>query len=118
MNDFVAGLTRWLLQAVLVLMGLVFFLSLLVAVLVLALLWGLRALWARLTGQPVTPFVMQVDPRTGWRTVYRSSSRWSSAASGGRDTPGDDASDPPVSRRGGVLPGAADVSDVEPKEPR
>ena len=66
MNDFLAGLTRWLIRAVLVVAGLVIFLSLLAAVLVLALAWGLRAAWARLTGRPVTPWTMRVDPRTGW----------------------------------------------------
>ncbi|HEY9208429.1 MAG TPA: hypothetical protein VIP31_05225, partial [Acidovorax sp.] len=66
MNDFLAGLTRWLIRAVVVVAGLVMFLSLLAAVLVLALAWGLRAVWARLTGRPVMPWTMRVDPRTGW----------------------------------------------------
>ena len=56
-------------------MGVLFFLSLLAAAAVLALVWGLRALWARLTGRPVTPWVMRMDPRTGWSTVYRSTAR-------------------------------------------
>lgn len=107
MNDFVAGLTRWLIRAVVVVAGLVMFLSLLAAVLVLALAWGLRAVWARLTGRPVMPWTMRVDPRTGWRTVYRSTERWSTAPAAG--TP---------SRRAGVLPGAGEVVDVEPREPR
>ena len=79
MNDFLAGLTRWLIRAVVVVAGLVIFLSLLAAVLVLALVWGLRALWARLTGRPVMPWTLRVDPRTGWSTVYRSTERWSAA---------------------------------------
>lgn len=37
LNDFLAGLTRWLIRAVVVVAGLVIFLSLLAAVLVLAL---------------------------------------------------------------------------------
>lgn len=110
MNDFLAGLTRWLIRAVLVVAGLVMFLSLLAAVLVLALAWGLRAVWARLTGRPVMPWTMRVDPRTGWSTVYRSSGRWSAA----RAAP---ASEAPT-RRAGVLPGAGEVVDVEPREPR
>ena len=68
MNDFLAGLTRWLIRVVVVVAGLVIFLSLLAAVLVLALVWGLRALWARLTGWPVMPWTLRVDPRTGWST--------------------------------------------------
>ena len=93
MNDFLAGLTRWLIRAVVVVAGLVIFLSLLAAVLVLALVWGLRALWARLTGRPVMPWTLRVDPRTA------------PAA----DTP---------SRRAGLLPGADEVVDVEPRAPR
>lgn len=110
MNDFLAGLTRWLIRAVVVVAGLVMFLSLLAAVLVLALAWGLRALWARLTGRPVMPWAMRVDPHTGWSTVYRSSARWSSA----RPAP---AAGTPA-RRAGVLPGADEVVDVEPRPPR
>jgi hypothetical protein len=110
LNDFLAGLTRWLIRAVVVVAGLVIFLSLLAAVLVLALVWGLRALWARLTGRPVMPWTMRVDPRTGWSTVYRSTERWSAA----RPAP---AADTP-SRRAGVLPGADEVVDVEPRAPR
>ena len=51
-----AGLTRWLIRAVLLAAGLVLFLSLFVAAMVLALAWGLRAAWARLTGRPVVPW--------------------------------------------------------------
>ena len=113
MNDFLAGLTRWLIRAVVVVAGLVIFLSLLAAVLVLALVWGLRALWARLTGRPVMPWTLRVDPRTGWSTVYRSTERWSAA----RPAP---AADTP-SRRAGVLPGAdhfeAHFASVAPGSP-
>ena len=67
---------RWGLRLVVLAMGVLFFLSLLAAAAVLAVVWGLRALWARLTGRPVTPWVMRMDPRTGWSTVYRSTARW------------------------------------------
>ena len=111
MNDLMAGLTRWLIRAVLLVAGLVLFLSLLVAALVLALAWGLRSVWARLTGRPVVPWTMRVDPRSGWSTVYRSSARWTSPRGGtAPDT------DVPESRRGGVLPGAGDVTDVQPRD--
>ncbi|MGB4925617.1 MAG: hypothetical protein WBP25_03870, partial [Giesbergeria sp.] len=62
-------LASWLLRAVVLVAGLVVFLSLLTAVLLLAALWGLRALWARITGRPVMPWVMGVDPRTAWRAA-------------------------------------------------
>ena len=54
---------RFILRLVLLAAGLVFAASLALMVLVLLAIWGLRMLWARLTGQPVTPFVMRVDPR-------------------------------------------------------
>jgi hypothetical protein len=65
LNDLLAGLARWMLRLLLLAMGVVFFVSLLAAALVLALLWGLRALWARVTGRSVTPWAMPIDPRTG-----------------------------------------------------
>ena len=76
MNDVVTGVIRWGLRLVVLAMGVLFFLSLLAAAAVLAVVWGLRALWARLTGRPVTPWAMRMDPRTGWSTVYRSTARW------------------------------------------
>lgn len=117
MNEIVAGLLRFVLRVVVVAMGVVLFLSLLAAVMVLALVWTLRAGWARLTGRPVTPWVMRMDPRSGFSTVFRSSERWSA---GRRSTAAGDASadDAAASRRGGVLPGAAEVSDVEARDVR
>lgn len=112
MNDFTAVLTRWLVRAVLLAAGLVMFLSLLAAALVLALLWGARALWARLTGRPITPWTMRVDPRTGWRTVYRSQTRWTAARTGATPEP-----EKPGARMH-VLPGADEVIDVQPRAPR
>lgn len=119
MSDFVAGLTRFLVRVVVVAMGLVLFASLLVAVMLLALAWGLRAAWARLTGRPVAPWVMRVDPRTGFRTVYRTTERWSFARRSAPPAPGTADNDAAsASRRGGVLPGAADVTDVEARDVR
>ncbi|MBT2322458.1 hypothetical protein J7E62_08890 [Variovorax paradoxus] len=57
---------NFLLRLVLFLVGLVFAASLAVAVLLLAAAWGLRYGWARLTGQPVRPWVMRFDPRHGF----------------------------------------------------
>jgi len=111
LNDFAAGLARFVVRAMVVAAGLVLFLSLLAAALVLALSWGLRALWARLTGRPAVPWTWRVDPRSGWSTVYRSSARWRSAA------PGADVPEPRTAvRRGGVLPGAVEVTDVRARE--
>lgn len=124
MNDFVGGVLRLIVRLVVVTMGLVLFVSLLAAVMVLALVWTVRAGWARLTGQPVTPWVMRMDPRTGFSTAFRSTQRWSTAARGAPQSAGDGAhgaegvEEPVASRRGGILPGAAQVSDVEARELR
>jgi hypothetical protein len=102
LTDFFATVIGWVLRAVLVLAGLVFFLSLLAAATLLALLGLLRALWARATGQPVAAWRMGIDPRAGFGRVYRSAERWT----------------PPARRRGGVLPGADSVTDVTVREVR
>lgn len=83
-------------------MGVVLFLSLLAAAAVLALVWGVRALWARLTGKPVMPWTMRMDPRTGWSTVYRSTARWTA----------------PAEPRRGDAAAMHDVTDVVPREIR
>ena len=121
MNDVVGGLIRFLVRLALVVVGLVVFLSLLLAALVLALSWGLRAVWARVTGRPVTPWVMRMDPRSSWSAVYRSSqTRWGGAGAQGRA--GAAAEPGPAARSAGVrthvLPGADEVTDVQPRAPR
>jgi hypothetical protein len=61
-------------------------------------------LWVRLTGQPVTPFVMRVDPRGGFNRMYR----------GAPARPVNEPVPPEPTRRREI----ADVTDVEVKEPR
>lgn len=104
---------RWSLRIGLMLIGLVFFVSLLAVAAVLALVWGVRALWARLTGRPVTPWVMRMRPQAGWQTVYRSGAQWMAQTG-----PSARSAEPYGASRGhGVLP-AADVTDVQPREVR
>ena len=100
MADFFAGIARFFVRILLLLMGLAFAGFLLFAVLVLACIWAIRAGWARLTGRPVTPWVMRVNPQDGWNRFYRA--------------PG------PFPRQGGEPPrrDLTDVTDVEVKEPR
>ncbi|MCO4094651.1 MAG: hypothetical protein HEQ37_13580 [Acidovorax sp.] len=117
MNDFVAGIARLLMWLIATAAGLVLFASLLLATLVLAAAWGLRAGWARLTGRPVNPWVMRMDPRTGFGTVFRSA-RWSATARSGPVAPDEAGSAAAPSRRGGVLPGAQEVTDVEARQVR
>ncbi|MFO1194087.1 MAG: hypothetical protein U1F00_18295 [Rhodoferax sp.] len=94
-----------LFKLVLLAAGLVFAASLLFVALLFLLLWALRALWARLTGQPVAAFVLRVNPRDGFGRVFRPG-------------PGD-VREPPSPGPGGRLRGPAqDVEDVEVKPPR
>ena len=114
MNDFAAGLTRWLVRAVLFTAGVVMFLSLLAAALLLVLLWGVRAMWARLSGRPSVPWTMRFDPRDTWSTVCRTQRRKSAASAPAAES----GADARPGRRMHVLPGADDVVDVQPRAPR
>jgi hypothetical protein len=88
---------RFLLRFLLVIAGLIFAASLIVMMLVLLVVWSLRALWLKLTGRPVLPFEMRMNPRAGFDQVFRQGHR--------------SASEPAKpSRR---VPD--DVTDVEPK---
>jgi hypothetical protein len=90
-----------LFRSVLVIAGLVFALSLLVVMIMLLAVWSLRVLWCKLTGQPVNPFVMRMNPRAGFDHVFKpAQSRAGGSASGQPNKP---------SRR------VDNVTDVEPK---
>lgn len=92
-----------LVRLVLLVAGLVFAASLLVAIVLMVVAWSLRYAWARLTGQPVSPFVVHIDARDGFNRMYR--------------RPGQGAPPPAEPTRTGRRE-LADVTDVEPKEPR
>lgn len=92
----------FLVRLILVAAGLVFAASLAFAFVLMLAAWGVRAAWGRLTGRPVMPFVVRVDPRDGFQRVYR-------GAGQGSRTPRADAVQP--GRR--IL----DVTDVEPRPP-
>jgi hypothetical protein len=97
-------LLNLLLRAVLVAAGLVFAASLaLVFVLVLSW-WALRSAWARLTGRPVTPFVVRMGPRGAFDEMMR-------RAQPRQARPMRHADGAPVTGRGRL----ADVTDVDPK---
>ena len=49
----------FLLRLFLVLAGLLFAASLAVAAVLMLAVWGVRAGWAKLTGRPVTPFIVR-----------------------------------------------------------
>jgi len=96
---------KLVLRLLLLVAGLVFAASLVLAAVLFLGVWGLRSAWAFLTGKPVAPFVWRVDARSGFGSVFR-----------GRPgtVPTEDAGPPaPVGRR--QLP---DIEDVEVKPPR
>ncbi len=117
LNDFVTVTVRWAVRIFLWIAATVFFLSLLAAACVLALAWGVRALWARLTGRPVTPWVMGVSPAAAWSSVYRSRTVWTAPGAPAAAS-GAEAAAPGFSRRGGILRGSEEVIDVQPREVR
>jgi len=105
LNDMLTGLSRWTLRLLVVAMGAVLFLSILAMACVLAVAWGLRLVWARLTGRPVTPW-MRVDPRGAWSQATRSTARWTAHAA-------------TTARASGArLREVADVTDVQVREIR
>ncbi len=121
LNDFAHTAARWAVRIFLLAAGAVFFLCLLAIASLLALAWGARALWARLTGRPVMPWVMPtMRPGTSWG-MYRSSG-WASTmagAAGGAAHDAADSTDGADSKRSGVLASAArDITDVQPREVR
>ncbi len=71
MNAFVSDLSRFLVRVVLLLAGVVFFMSVLAAGMVLALVWGLRALWAKLTGRPVMAWVLPTQAAATWSSMRK-----------------------------------------------
>nr|WP_040436612.1 hypothetical protein [Melaminivora alkalimesophila] len=105
MNEVLTGIVRWTLRLLVVAVGAVLFLSLLVAASVLALLWGVRTLWARATGRPMAPW-LRVDPRGAWSTATRSTARWTAHAAHG------------AAGASARMRGAADVTDVPVREIR
>ncbi|MGE8317366.1 MAG: hypothetical protein ACN6O3_01390 [Comamonas sp.] len=112
MNELFAGMVRWTIRLVGLAMGLVFFVSLLMAAALMALLWCGRLLWAKLTGRPVAPFAFRTFPQAGWTTVYRNTARWTAKESG----------DAPAAARSGMRGATAvmagDVTDVEARDIR
>jgi len=107
LNDFVSQLIRFMLRIVLVGFALVFAACLLVVVFLLAAAWGLRAGWAKLTGRPVVPWVMRVNPGAGWNSVFRAGERFRPGQGTAR------AAEPSPGR-----PDLLDVTDVQVKEVR
>jgi hypothetical protein len=71
LNQLMGTILSVLVRLGLLLAGLVFLVSLLAAASLLLLVWLLRALWAKLTGQPVRPWIFQVNRQAMWSRFYR-----------------------------------------------
>lgn len=103
---------NFIFRVILLLLGLVFAASLAVAVMLLAAVWGVRYAWGRLTGKPVSAWVMRFNPRSGF-------DKFRNAAQPGEPSAADVANarargesvERPVRIRGS----ASDVTDVSPK---
>jgi len=103
LTDLLLRVLGWVLRLGLLLAGLVFFASVLVAAVLLLCVWLLRALWSTLTGQPVRPWTFQMHRASAWGRFYPRR-----AAAPARSAGLDDAVDV-AARDVGV------VTDVEPK---
>jgi len=69
--DVLMKLLGFVVRVGLLLAGLVFVASVLVAAFVVLIFWLLRALWAKLTGQPVSPWTFQVNRQAMWQRFYQ-----------------------------------------------
>ena len=122
LNEFLNWAARWIVRVVLLMVGVVFFLSLLAVACILAAVWGARALWAKLTGQPVTPWVMPMRAAGSWASMAQRASGFAGmrgAASAQEAAKEEAAPFTPSSgsKRGGILAKVAgDVSDVQARE--
>lgn len=94
---------RFLLRVLLLAAGLVFAASMLLVFALVLALWSARALWARLTGRPVTPFVMRMGSASAFAEMMR------------RGAPA--SRTPRADTAAGVRARLGDVSDVEPRSP-
>jgi hypothetical protein len=86
----------------LLLAGLVFFVSLLAAGLLVLAAWLMRALWAKLTGKPVSPWTFNINRQAAMGRFYRRSN-----STRGASVP-DDVVDADVCD-------VSEVTDIEPK---
>ena len=71
MSDLLLKLLGVVVRVGLLVAGLVFFASLMVAGLLVLVVWSLRALWAKLTGQPVSPWTFQMNRQATWQRFYQ-----------------------------------------------
>lgn len=105
LNEFLRTVVGVFVRVAMLMAGLIFFASVLAMALILLGVWLLRAVWAKLTGQPVNPWKFQVDRQAMWNRFYRPP-----GSGQGQQAPGQGAGWSAAQRRDN-----ADVIDVEPK---
>ena len=71
LNRMMGTILRTMVRVVVLLAGLVFVASMLAVALFVLAVWLVRALWARLTGQPVQAWTFQVNRQAVWSRFYR-----------------------------------------------
>lgn len=96
----------FLLRLALLAAGLVFAASLAIVFVFLLAAWGLRSAWARLTGRPVTPFIMRMGPGRAFEEMMR------------RARPAEPSRTPRADAAGGPRRSIGDVTDVQARPPR
>lgn len=71
LNDFLRTVVSLIVRVAMLVAGLIFLASVLAMALILLGVWLLRAIWAKLTGRPVNPWVFQMDRQAMWNRFYR-----------------------------------------------
>lgn len=74
MTNWFGAFLGLVLRLGLLLAGLVFVVTILMVAGLLLVLWMLRAMWAKLTGQPVSPWRFQMHRQANWQRFYRGQS--------------------------------------------
>ena len=105
MNNVLKQLTSLVLRLGLLLAALIFLASLVFAAGLVLVLWLLRGLWAKLTGQPVQPWVFKMHRADLWQKAYRAT------------TPGNNRGKAPMDVIDAEVTDVTDVSDAREKRP-
>jgi hypothetical protein len=104
-NNFFKLLAGWVFRLSLLVAALIFLAGLLCVAALLLTLWLMRALWAKLTGRPVQPWVFKMHRADLWQRAYRAT------------TPGASRGKPPMDVIDAEVTDVTDVTDVREKRP-
>lgn len=105
MNNFLKLMASWVLRLSLLFAALIFLAGLLFVAALLLVFWLMRGLWAKLTGQPVQPWVFKMHRADLWQKAYRAT------------TPGASRGKPPMDVIDAEVTDVTDVTDVREKRP-